>query len=130
MWKVDLTQLRGNHLRAYCIRFMFGGSISVLATLIAQWTTDRIGGIFTAFPAILLASLTLINREEGIRASVLDAQGAVLGSLALILTAIMLSVLLGVLPGVLSLVLGLGTWLFCSGILYLFHAWSGRLSKE
>jgi hypothetical protein len=46
------------------VRFAFGGTISVVAALIGAVTTESIGGIFTAFPAILVASLTLIDKQE------------------------------------------------------------------
>ncbi|MGH2480306.1 MAG: DUF3147 family protein, partial [Ktedonobacteraceae bacterium] len=54
---MDISQLRQIKIRDYALRFLFGGTVSVLASLIALWTTERIGGIFTTFPAILLASL-------------------------------------------------------------------------
>jgi hypothetical protein len=130
MWKFKLSQLRGIRLRDYVIRFLFGGTISVIAALIGQWTTGRIGGIFTAFPAILLASLTLINREDGKQASAMDAQGAVLGAVALVLASILLSVTLGTMAGAWSLLLGLGAWLVCSVGLYLLSVKLGWLRIE
>jgi hypothetical protein len=130
MWKFKLSQLRGIRLRDYVIRFLFGGTISVIAALIGQWTTGRIGGIFTAFPAILLASLTLINQEDGKQASAMDAQGAVLGAVALVLASILLSVTLGALAGAWSLLLGLGAWLVCSVGLYFLSVKLGWLRIE
>ena len=130
MWKLDLSLLRGIRLRDYAIRFAFGGSISVLAALIAQWTTGRFGGIFTAFPAILLASLTLINEEDGKRATILDAQGAVLGAVALVLASFVLSVTLGIWAGVWALVLGLAVWLVCSIGLYVLSIKCGWLHLD
>jgi succinate dehydrogenase/fumarate reductase cytochrome b subunit len=118
MWKLNLSLLRGVRLKDYLIRFLFGGIISVLAALVAQGTTGRIGGIFTAFPAILLASLTLINQEDGKSACIQDAQGAVLGAVALVLASIVLSLTLGILAGIWALLLGLGAWLICSFGLY------------
>ncbi|HEY3993635.1 MAG TPA: DUF3147 family protein [Ktedonobacteraceae bacterium] len=130
MWKLNLSQLRGIHLRDYLVRFLFGGIISALAALIAQWTTGRIGGIFTAFPAILLASLTLINEEDGRRAAVLDAQGAVLGAVALVLASFVISITLGIFSGVVALLLGLGVWLVCSLIVYILSVKLGWLQLE
>jgi hypothetical protein len=130
MAKLNFSQLRGIRLRDYAIRFLFGGTISVIAALIGQWATGRIGGIFTAFPAILLASLTLINQEDGKQASAMDAQGAVLGAVALVLASILLSVTLGALAGAWSLLLGLGAWLVCSVGLYFLSVKLGWLRIE
>src|SRR5262245_50982233 len=120
MWKLNFSELRGIRPKDYIIRFLFGGVVSVIASLISQLTTGQIGGIFTAFPAILLASLTLINEEEGKRAAIMDAQGAVLGAVAFVLAAIFLSVTLEEMVGTLALLSGLGVWLICSiGFYYL-----------
>lgn len=127
MWKWNFSRLRAIRPRDYLIRFLFGGTISVIAALIAQWTTGQVGGIFTTFPAILLASLTLINQKDGKEASAMDAQGAVLGSIALMLTSILLSCLLGVIAGALALLVGLGTWLVCSIGLYVVSVKLGWL---
>lgn len=130
MWKFDFSHVRDGRLRDYLIRFLFGGAVSVIAALIAHWVTGQFGGIFTTFPAILLASLTLIDQEEGKRASALDAQGAVLGSIALVLTSILLSIMLGIMAGALALLLGLGAWLICSIGLYVLSVKLGWLRIE
>lgn len=130
MWKIDLAKLRSIHLRDYVIRFLFGGTISVIAACIAQWTTGRIGGIFTTFPAILLASLTLINQEDGKHASESDAQGSVVGAVALVLTSLVLSFALNRLSGIVALLIGLGWWLVCSIGLYLLSAKRGWLQLD
>ena len=77
MWKLDLSQLKQIKLKDYIVRFLFGGAVSVVAALISALTNDRIGGIFTAFPAILLASLTIINRIDGKHDAERDARGAI-----------------------------------------------------
>lgn len=130
MWKCRLSALRTIRLRDYLIRFLFGGVISVIATLIGQWTTPRIGGIFTAFPAILLASLTLINHEDGQTASEEDAQGAVLGAMAFAVAAIVLTLTLDVLAGAIAILLSLGAWLVCSVGLYVLSVKCGWLHLD
>ncbi len=127
MWKWSFSALRDIRLRDYLLRFLFGGTISVIATLIGQWTTPRIGGIFTAFPAILLASLTLINQEDGKKASQEDAQGAVLGAIAFAVAAIVLTLTLDVLAGAVAILLSLGAWLVCSVGLYILSVKGGWL---
>lgn len=132
MWRLDLSKLKKLKLRDYAIRFLFGGAISILAALIAHWTTGRIGGIFTAFPAILLASLTIINRKEGKDAAAADARGGVVGAVALVIAAIVLSLTLMPLAGVWSLLLTLAAWLACGIALYIpsFKAGWLRLEEE
>ncbi|HEV2661078.1 MAG TPA: DUF3147 family protein, partial [Ktedonobacteraceae bacterium] len=86
-----------------------------------------IGGIFTAFPAILLASLTIINRTDGQRAAEKDARGAIVGAIAFMITAIVLSLTLTVLAGALALVLALIVWVLCAVGLYALSYRSGWL---
>lgn len=127
MWGLDFSQLKNSKLRDYAIRFLFGGVVSVLAALISQWTTGRIGGIFTAFPAILLASLTIIGEQDGQRASEEDARGGVVGAIGLVIAAIVLSVTLGHMADALSLLISLVVWLVCSIVLYWFTFNAGWL---
>ncbi len=130
MIKLDIGQVKQIKWRSYAIRFLFGGTISVLASLIALWTTGRIGGIFTAFPAILLASLTIIGKQEGRHPAVEDAQGGVVGAVALVIAALVLSLTLTRLAGVWSLVLALASWLVCGVGLYLLSVKFGWLQPE
>jgi len=118
MWEFDFSQLKHIDLKAYAIRFLFGGAISVLAALISQLTNGRIGGIFTAFPAILLASLTIISREDGKHQTEEDARGGIVGAVAFVITAIVLSLTLKLLAGALALLLAVVVWLLCAVGLY------------
>ena len=65
------------------LRFGFGAGVSLLAAVASTLFGPFVGGVFLAFPAILLASLTLVAEEEGIRRARDDARGAVLGTLGL-----------------------------------------------
>ena len=81
----------------YLIRFVLGGLATAAAGAIAQYFGPGAGGLFLAFPAILCASLTLIDKHERVRkenkglkgarrgkdAAALDAAGASLGSVGL-----------------------------------------------
>lgn len=109
--RLDLGKLREASLKDYGIRFVLGGAVSVLAALLSHWATPRFGGIFTAFPAILLASLTLIGEHDGQEESAEDAEGRVAGALALVVTAIFLSLTLTHLAGAAVLSAGLVLWL-------------------
>ena len=81
----------------YVVRFVLGGTMTVIAGLIASRWGPVVGGLFLAFPAIFPASVTLIEKHvrerkekiglsgsrRGKEAAALDAAGAVLGSLGL-----------------------------------------------
>jgi hypothetical protein len=80
---VDLSRLREVKVRDYLIRFALGAVISMGAALITKAGGAHLGGLFLAFPAILPASLTLIEQKEGTRRADRNAVGAVLGGLGL-----------------------------------------------
>jgi Co/Zn/Cd efflux system component len=81
----------------YLIRFVLGGLATAVTGLIAKKYGPATGGLFLAFPAIFLASATLIEKHErerkeraglqgmrrGEQAAALDACGAALGSIGL-----------------------------------------------
>jgi len=89
----------------YAIRFLLGGLATVFAGLVARYAGPSAGGLFLAFPAILCASVTLIDRHErqrkerrglegkqrGRRAAALDSAGSGLGSVALIMFGMIVS---------------------------------------
>ncbi|MFJ6121512.1 DUF3147 family protein [Streptomyces sp. NPDC092129] len=75
------------------LRFGFGAGVSLLAAVVSALFGPFIGGVFLAFPAILLASLTLVAEEEGVRRARDDARGAALGTLGLWAFAVVAAVL-------------------------------------
>jgi len=104
------------------IRFAFGGTISVVAALVGAATTESIGGIFTAFPAILVASLTLIDKQEDPEHASYDAVGAALGAVGFVACALFISLTLQRWPTAASLGVGLSIWLAVSVVLYALYA--------
>ena len=96
--QVDTHALRRTQLHEYLLRFVFGGLITVMAGVIAVWKGPVLAGLFLAFPAILPAQATLIEKHEtqrkhraGLHGTVrgrtiasVDAVGASIGSLGLI----------------------------------------------
>src|SRR2546423_3977597 len=80
------------------LRFSFGGAMTALTGVIALEFGPVIGGLFLAFPAILPATLTLVEKHEvqkkahkgmcgiqrGRQAAAADAAGATLGSMGMI----------------------------------------------
>ncbi|MGH9644274.1 MAG: DUF3147 family protein [Terriglobales bacterium] len=95
---VDTSVLREARWYDYGLRFLFGGLITAATGLIAKRFGAAIGGLFLAFPAILPASVTLIEKHEekkkkergmhgfvrGRKAAAVDAAGATLGSFGLL----------------------------------------------
>jgi len=85
----------------YVIRFALGGIVTAGAGLIAKRISPSFGGLFLAFPAILAASSTLVEkherqrkREKGLNgmyrgryAAGADAVGAAMSSIGLIIFA-------------------------------------------
>jgi Protein of unknown function (DUF3147) len=108
--------------RDMAVRFVFGGTISVVAALVGAAFTEPIGGIFTAFPAILVASLTLIDKQEDREHASYDAVGAAMGAVGFIACAFFVSLTLERWPVAASLGVGLSIWLVVSVGLYALYA--------
>ena len=86
----------------YVLRFVLGGLVTAGAGVIAKKLGPTFGGLFLAFPAILAASATLVEKHErerkeqkgltgtyrGRHAAGADAAGAAMGSVGLIAFAI------------------------------------------
>jgi uncharacterized membrane protein (GlpM family) len=67
----------------HALRFALGGTITVLTGLVAHELGPLWGGVCLAFPAILPASATLVDRREGRRAAVDDCRGATDGAIGM-----------------------------------------------
>jgi hypothetical protein len=99
--KVSFSSLKQGQWYEYLIRFVLGGAVTVLTGVISSRLGPSYGGIFLALPAIFCASATLIEKHEvrrkrkagfrgewrGKQAAALDAVGAALGSLGMIVFA-------------------------------------------
>jgi uncharacterized membrane protein (GlpM family) len=81
-------ELRSMSPRELGIRFAFGAGVSLLAAIVSTFAGGRIGGLFLAFPTILLASLTLMAQKDGVARARDDARGAGLGTVGLIAFAL------------------------------------------
>jgi len=115
---VEMSRLRSVKRSEYAIRFMLGAFVSVGAAIFAKHVSARFGGTFLAFPAILPASLTLLQSKQGARQADRDAVGAVLGGLALTVFAGVVEATLGHLNPYAALALALLIWLTVSTALY------------
>ncbi|WP_433411819.1 DUF3147 family protein [Microtetraspora malaysiensis] len=121
--RVEPAHLKKITKREMAVRFVFGAVISVAAALIGRAWGEVTGGVFLAFPAILAATLTLIQHEEhNRRPAAQDARGAILGAVGMIVYAACVWVLATRIPTPLALLAGLGAWAVVSAALY-FLVW-------
>jgi hypothetical protein len=93
--RARLSALRESHWYEFAIRFALGGLATVMTGVIAAVWGPVVGGLFLAFPAIMPATVTLVEKSEretkekaGLRGSrrgcevaSLEAAGAALGSI-------------------------------------------------
>ena len=79
----DWSKLRKASPSELLIRFVFGGGIALVAAISGSVFGPRFGGLFLAFPAVLPATLTLIEKKEGTTKAWADASGGVLGAIGL-----------------------------------------------
>jgi len=94
---MDLSSLRRTRWYEWALRYVLGGLVTVVAGLMARFFGPVFGGLFLAFPAIMCATATLIEKHErqkkqragfdgrarGRKAAGLDTAGAVLGCVGL-----------------------------------------------
>jgi hypothetical protein len=92
------------------MRFAYGAAISVLAGLVGVVSGQRAGGIMLAAPAVLPATLTIIEKQEGRGAAVTEAEGSVLGAVALVGFAAVAAASTAKLPLAAALLCALATW--------------------
>jgi uncharacterized membrane protein (GlpM family) len=112
--RAQLDRLRRIRPRDMVVRFAFGAVVSAAAGVITVTAGPRTGGVLMAFPAILLASLTLVAKEEGLRSARDDVRGAVFGAVGFIAFAVVCATLLGRLDGALVLVVATAAWALVS----------------
>jgi len=128
--RFNVAALRRTKPKEYAVRFLFGGTVALLAGVVAHYYGPTMGGLFLAFPAIFPAGVTLIakheerkkqkaglnGKERGRLAAALDTRGAVIGSCGLFCFALMLHFLLPALPTAAALILATLAW-FASSLL-------------
>lgn len=118
--KVGLSgsELRRVRPRELGLRFLFGAAISAVAGLVSARFGDRLGGLFLAFPAILPASLTLIEDKEGSGPASINAAGAAMGAAGLLPFALTAAWLLPRVPLAAALGAATAVWLLVAAGLY------------
>lgn len=103
--QINISALRETRWYQLLVRFCLGGLITAATGLIARKYGPGVGGLFLAFPAIFPAGATLIEKHElarkqkvglhgavrGRKAAAVDAAGAAIGSLGLLVFAVVIS---------------------------------------
>lgn len=126
--EVEPRSLRSIRPREYVIRFLFGAGVALVAALVGQVVGLRAGGLLLAFPAILPATLTLIERKEGRRRAREDDIGAVAGGVGMVAFALVGWLALARLgwPGPAALGTAFGAWAVVSAAPFVAVAgWRG-----
>jgi nicotinamide-nucleotide amidase len=103
--------------RDLMVRFAFGAMVSAVAASVALAFGPRLGGLFLAFPAILPATLTLLEKKEGLAQATSDVRGATIGAIGMTVFAITAAVLLVRNAG-LGLAAALIAWMVVSFAIY------------
>lgn len=122
LFGLDPSELSKSRPGPLLIRFAFGAAISVVAGLAGKAFGSEIGGALLAFPAILPAALTLVEKDEGHGSAVHDIGGAVFGGIGLIAFAAVGAVLLGTVNAPLALLGAMVAWVVVSLSLYVVRA--------
>lgn len=115
--KLDLGKIHSLQPREYLVRFAFGAAISAVAGGLTLGAGPYVGGLFLAFPAILPATLTLLEKKDGLAQALADIRGAVIGSLALIAFAVTAMALLRINPAG-ALAAALLAWVCAGALVY------------
>lgn len=133
--QIHLIALERSRWYEYLIRFAFGGAVTALTGVVAKQFGPEIGGLFLAFPAILPATATLVEKHEKrkkkqagkqgtLRAREIagvDAAGAAMGSTGLLAFAVVVWQWIPKYP--VALVLGAATlaWLLVAVLTWEAH---------
>lgn len=122
---IEPSRIKGHSVKDYAIRFGFGGLITLITGILAKAFGPGVGGLFLAFPAILPASLTLIEEDENKEKAGLDARGAVFGCVGLAAFGLVVWLLTHSLGAVVLLTAALAVWTLVSVAVWWGY---GRLS--
>ncbi len=120
LFGLDAESLGHLPLSDLAIRFGFGAAISAIAAVVSLLAGSEPGGILLAFPAILPATLTLVEKEGSERkAEDLDV-GAVMGAAALGAFALVVWEYIPTSNAAATLAVATAAWLLGAVGLYLF----------
>lgn len=127
--RIEFGRLRSVSAKQYAVRFGFGFVTSVIAAVVGDLAGGRVGGLFLAFPAILPAALTLLERKEGIAQALSDIRGATLGAIGMVAFAVVMVISVRRFQ-MLALVAALLAWMVVACAAYLLVRGLVRLLGE
>jgi hypothetical protein len=127
---VELDHLKKHSMSDYVTRFAFGAGISAAAAIVGAIFGAKVGGVLLGFPAILPASLTLIERKDGRGPAAVNAVAAILGALALVVFAVVAGIGLRRFTPVVALLIATAAWLAVAFVLYVSILWLPRRRKS
>lgn len=117
-------------MKSHLLRFAFGFVVSVVAAFVAQVAGAKVGGLFLAYPAILPATLTLIERREGHGQAVSDVRWATIGAIGMVAYAL---VMVGLVRhvAVVALVCAMVVWILVSvGVYAVVRTWMRQTRRR
>jgi uncharacterized membrane protein (GlpM family) len=117
--QVKASRLHTTSLQEYGVRFAFGGLATAAVGVIAAAFGPSVDGLFLAFPAILIASLTLVGSHDGAAAAGANALGAMAGAIGLVAFGAIVWKLSPYLSGVVTIALASVVWLIVSVIIWM-----------
>ena len=134
---LQFESLRETTPMEYAKRFLFGGAVTVIATLIADRYGPIIGGLFLAFPGIFPGGISLVEKhkiereteqgKQGVLSArgeaAVEATGASIGALGL--AAFALTLWKGLTAGY-----ALIPVLICAGAAWSAASWAGWWIRE
>jgi hypothetical protein len=123
--RVQLAKLKEVEPGDLLVRIAFGALISVIAGVVSLVWNAKAGGMFLAFPAILPATLTLIEKKESKREAEQDDEGALLGSVAMFSFAATSVWALKAFAAGIALAAATGAWAATAIGLYVVVVWCG-----
>jgi hypothetical protein len=128
--KLDVGALAKRSPSDYLTRFAFGAGISAAAAVAGLVFGVKLGGVLLAFPAVLPAALTLIERKDGRHEAAVDATGAILGAFAMIGFALTAAWALPRFSAGIAVALSGAAWLAIAATLYVLIVWLPRRRKR
>jgi hypothetical protein len=130
--KLKFDSLKETKPTEYASRFLFGGLVTVFASLIADHYGPVVGGLFLAFPGIFPAGVSLVEKHKTQREALVgklginsargeagvEAAGASIGAIGLIGFAIVLWRGLPTHTFLLMLFLAAAAWIVVAGLFW------------
>jgi hypothetical protein len=121
--RFSVSKVKETSARELLIRFVAGAMTSVASGAVTLAFGARVGGILLGFPAIMAASLTLIEEQEDAADAREDARGAIVGACSLTLFAAVAALTFMHLPGGLVLLTAAVVWVTASLLGYVILWW-------